>query len=60
MTSHPCATESCVLKTPEWRIQTGEFDFCVFCLKKHQGGFRCPACEALACKTCLSEIIRIE
>jgi hypothetical protein len=60
MTAHPCATDSCTLRTQEWRVQTGGVDFCVFCMKKHEGGWRCLGCEALACKTCFSEIIEIE
>jgi hypothetical protein len=60
MTAHPAGTQGCRLRTSGWREQTAGTDYCVFCLRVVEGGFRCPSCEALACKTCTSKIVKIE
>ncbi|KAF1920384.1 DnaJ domain-containing protein, partial [Ampelomyces quisqualis] len=61
MSSHPATTQSCTLRTPEWRVQKSGTDICVFCLNMLvRGGSRCPGCEVLACGPCLRTIIAKE
>ncbi|KAL6703480.1 hypothetical protein ACN47E_009654 [Coniothyrium glycines] len=56
MTAHPAAQQNCQCRIDQWRAQSGGLDFCVFCMRSHINGCRCPGCEALACAACLQEI----
>ncbi|KAF2827529.1 DnaJ-domain-containing protein [Ophiobolus disseminans] len=60
MSSHPSTTQRCTLRTQNWSVQLAGSDICVFCLTSTTSCSRCPGCEALACRTCLRQIIEKE
>ncbi|KAF2026712.1 hypothetical protein EK21DRAFT_73552 [Setomelanomma holmii] len=53
---HPSEGKRCTLKTEELLSQSGTND-CVFCLRRVTGCSKCSGCEAMACGSCLTEII---
>ncbi|KAF2851200.1 DnaJ-domain-containing protein [Plenodomus tracheiphilus IPT5] len=55
MSDHPATSEICSSTTQNWRVQIGGQDMCIFCAVMHTGCSRCPACQALACPSCLRE-----
>lgn len=57
MSDHPASREFCSSPASGWQVQAAGQDICIFCLTMHNGGSRCPRCQALACPACLREII---
>ncbi|KAH7095340.1 hypothetical protein FB567DRAFT_27256 [Paraphoma chrysanthemicola] len=57
MSEHPATTQRCKLGTNEWITPSGQVNVCIFCLRSVSNCVKCPGCEALACRTCLSEVV---
>jgi len=62
MMTHPCAGQDCRQWSHRWGTQTGDVDYCVFCLAGHAAGNtrRCPCCQAVACPTCFIAVRNLE